>query len=80
LELVVYSLDFDRGNGGTLDRTQENPTQRIPDGMAVSGLERFSDEFSVGRRGAFLDLGELGGEFELSETFWHGGELCRLRS
>ena len=45
------------------------------DGVAIAGLEGLGDEFGVGRRGAFLDLGELIGEFELSETIWHGDEL-----
>jgi hypothetical protein len=40
--------------------------------VAVAGFERFGDELAVSRRGAFFDLGELGGKFELSEAFGHG--------
>lgn len=40
--------------------------------MSVACFERLGDELGVGWRGAFLDLGEFAGQFELSETFRHG--------
>jgi hypothetical protein len=43
--------------------------------MTVTGLERLSDELGVSRRSAFFDLGQFAGQFELSETFWHGWEF-----
>ena len=73
-----FYLDFDRRDGGTLNRAQENATQGIADGVTIAGLKGLSDELGVGRRGAVLHLGEFIGQFELSEAFWHGGE-CLLR-
>ena len=74
LELVLNTLDFDRGDSGTLDRAQKNATQRIADGVSITGFEGLGDELGVGWRGAFLNLGEFIGQFELSEAFGHGGE------
>jgi hypothetical protein len=75
LKLVVNAVDLDGGNGGTFNRAEENTTQRIADRVTVTGLERLSDELGIGRRRAFLDLGEFAGQFELSETFGPGGEF-----
>jgi hypothetical protein len=72
LELVVHPVDLDRGDGGPLDRAQEHAAQRVADGVAVARFKGLGDELGVGRRGAVLDLGEFGGEFEFSEAFWHG--------
>ena len=81
LELVVHAVDLDRRDGGALDGAEEHAAEGVADGVAVTGLEGLGDELGVGRRGAFLDFGELAGEFELSETFGHGdggGEDLRL--
>jgi hypothetical protein len=61
-------------DGGTLDGAEQHAAEGVADGVAVAGLEGLGDELGVGRRGAFLDLGELVGEFELSETFGHGDD------
>jgi hypothetical protein len=72
---VVNPVDLDGGNGGTLDGAEEDAAERIADGMSVTRFEGFGDELGVGRCGTFLDLGELAGQFELSETFWLGWEF-----
>ena len=41
--------------------------------MTPEELEGLGDELGVGGRGALLDLREFVGQFELSETFGHGG-------
>ena len=72
LELVVDPVDLDRGDGRALDRAEEHAPERIADRVAVTRFEGLRDELGVGRRGAFLNLGEFGGKFELSEAFGHG--------
>ena len=72
LELVVHPVDLDRGDGGTLDGAEEHAAERVADGVAIARFKGLGDELGVGRRGAFLDLGELVGEFEFSEAFGHG--------
>jgi len=72
---MVHPVDLDRRDGGALDGAEEDAAEGVADGVAIAGLEGLGDELGVGRAGAFLDFGELGGEFELSETFGHGDEL-----
>jgi len=73
LELVLHALDLDRADGGALDGAQEHAAEGIADGVTVAGLEGLGDELGVSRAGAFLNLGEFVGQFELSEAFGHGG-------
>ena len=66
---------LDRADCGALDGTQQHAAEGIADGVAVTGFEGLGDELGVGRAGAFLNLGELAGQFELSEAFGHGGSF-----
>jgi hypothetical protein len=72
---MIHAINFDGGDGRAFDGAEENTTEGVADRMTVAGLERLGDELRVGRRGAFLDFGELAREFELSEAFGHGDEL-----
>ena len=71
LELVIDSLDLDRGDGGTFERGEEHAAERVADGVAVAGLEGFRGEFRVGVGGSLLILDERLGHFETSKTNWH---------
>ena len=77
LELVVHAVDLDRADGAALDGAEEHAAEGVADRVAIAGLEGLGDELGVGGRGALLNLGELGGEFEFSETLWHGRRSFR---
>jgi len=47
-ELVVDAVELDGGDGGTRDRGQERPAQRVADGVAEAGLQRTDCETLLG--------------------------------
>jgi hypothetical protein len=66
LELVLNALDFDGGDRGAFNGTQENPAQAVSDSVSVAALEGFGDEFSVCVRGRLLILDETVGKLKFA--------------
>ena len=80
LEFMLDAFDLDGTDGGAFDGTEQHPAKGVADGVPVAGLKGLGDELGVSWAGAFLNLGEFIGKFELSEAFGHGRRLFRLKS
>lgn len=71
-ELVRGPLDADRGDGGTFQRGEKRATERVANGVSITGLEGLGDELGVGFGGGFLVLDEGLRHFEATEANRHG--------
>ena len=65
-KLVVHPVDFNGGDGGSFDGTEEDPAERIADGVAITRFKRLGNEFGIILRVVFFLNGKTPGQFKFS--------------
>ena len=72
-ELVDHAVDLDRGDGGALQRGEQDPAQRVAEGDAEAALEGLGDDTGLaGAVGAGFDHRLFGADQFIPITFDHG--------
>ena len=78
-ELMLHSGDFYRDNGGAFERGKQYASERISNGVTVSGLKGLGGKLGVSVSGCALFFRESFRHFKTTVTDWHIFILdCRL--
>src|SRR5205085_10982034 len=70
-ELVLRAGDFYRGNGGAFERRKQDASERISNGVPITGLKRLGGKLGVSVYGCALIFAESLRHFKTTVTDWH---------